>query len=71
MNRPSREPAAGHIERHRGVLGGKPVFVGTRVPLAAVEPYLARGPPDERILEAFPDLTREDLESARRSAVIA
>jgi uncharacterized protein (DUF433 family) len=69
--RPSREPAAGHVERRRGVFGGKPVFVGTRVPVAAVEPYLARGLPDERILEAFPDLTREDLESARRSTASA
>ena len=68
---PSREPAAGHVERHRGVLGGKPVFAGTRVPLSAVEPYIERGLPDERILEAFPDLTREDLESVRRSSATA
>jgi uncharacterized protein (DUF433 family) len=69
--RPSRERAAGHVERHRSVLGGKPVFAGTRVPVAAVEPYLARGLSDERILEAFPGLTREDLASARRFAASA
>jgi uncharacterized protein (DUF433 family) len=69
--RPSRGPEAGHVERRRGVLGSKPVFAGTRVPVAAVEAYFARGLPDERILEAFPDLTREDLASARRSAASA
>ena len=57
--------------RRRGVLGSKAVFAGTRVPVAAVEAYLERGLPDERILEAFPELTREDVEAARRSRASA
>ena len=65
--RPSREHEAGHVERRRGVLGSKAVFAGTRVPVAAVETYLERGLSEERILEAFPELTREDVEAARRS----
>jgi uncharacterized protein (DUF433 family) len=69
--RPSREQEAGHVERRRGVLGSKAVFAGTRVPVAAVEAYLERGLPDERILEAFPELTREDVEAARRSRASA
>lgn len=44
---------------------------GTRVPVAVVEAYLERGLPDERILEAFPELTRDDVEAARRSRASA
>lgn len=69
--RPSREREAGNVERHRGVLGSKAVFAGTRVPVAAVEAYLERGLPDERILEAFPELTRDDVEAARHSSASA
>jgi uncharacterized protein (DUF433 family) len=69
--RPSRAHEAGHLERRRGVLGSKAVFAGTRVPVAAVEAYLERGLPDERILEAFPELTREDVEAARQSGASA
>jgi uncharacterized protein (DUF433 family) len=53
------------------VLGSKAVFAGTREPVAAVEAYLERGLPDERILEAFPELTREDVEAARQSRASA
>lgn len=69
--RPGRAYEAGHVERRRGVFGSKAVFAGTRVPVAAVETYLERGLPDERILEAFPELTREDLEAAQRSRASA
>lgn len=69
--RPSREGRAGRIERHRGVVGRKPVFAGTRIPIGAVEAYLERGLPDERILEAFPELTWQDLEAVRRSPATA
>jgi uncharacterized protein (DUF433 family) len=69
--RPSREHEAGHVERRRGVLGSKAVFAGTRVPVAAVEACLERDLPDERILEAFPELTREDVEAARHSRASA
>ena len=68
--RPSREHEAGHVERRRGVRGSKAVFAGTRVPVAAVD-YLERNLPDERILEAFPELTREDVEAARQSRASA
>lgn len=62
---------AGRIERHRKVLGYKPVFAGTRVPVAAVKPYLERGLPVREILEAFPQLTRADIEAARRHSAVA
>lgn len=56
---------AGEIEQRRGVLGNKPRFAGTRIPLAAVRPYLERHLPDSDILTAFPDLTPADLSAAR------
>jgi uncharacterized protein (DUF433 family) len=62
---------AGELVQRRGVVGGKPVFEGTRIPVTAIEPYLQRGIPDERILEAFPLLTRADLEAARRTLASA
>jgi uncharacterized protein (DUF433 family) len=61
-----RRRDAGRIERHRKVLGHKPVFAGTRVPVSAIMPYLKRGLPDEEILEAFPQLTKADIAAARR-----
>lgn len=62
---------AGALVQRRGVVGGKPVFEGTRIPITAVEPYLRRGMTDERILEAFPLLTEADLEAARRTLASA
>jgi uncharacterized protein (DUF433 family) len=61
-----RRQDAGRIVRHRKVLGHKPVFAGTRVPVSAVMTYLERGLPDEEILEAFPQLTKADIAAARR-----
>jgi uncharacterized protein (DUF433 family) len=66
-----RRRDAGRIEQHRKVLGHKPVFAGTRVPVAAVMPYLQRGLLVEEILEAFPQLTEKDIEVARRLAAVA
>lgn len=57
--------AVGKIERRRGTLGFKPVFAGTRIPVEAVVAYLRRDRPDSDILEAFPDLTPDDLRVAR------
>lgn len=63
-----RRDAAGNIERRRAVHGGQPVLSDTRVPVATVQKYIARGYSDEAILTAFPDLNRADL-SAVRAAV--
>jgi uncharacterized protein (DUF433 family) len=68
---PDRQRRAGKLVQRRGVVVGKPVFEGTRIPLTAVEPYLRRGLPDERILDAFPLLTEADIEAARRTLASA
>ena len=55
----------GTTERKRSVLGSKPVFAGTRTPVAALYPYLERGYSRAKILEAFPHLSRADVDLAR------
>lgn len=63
--RPSRAQVAGTVERRRGRVGSKPVFAGTRIPVATVQGYLAAGFDVDRILDAFPDLLPADVETAR------
>ncbi len=41
------------------IMGGTPVFVGTRVPLANLLDYLEAGQPLSEFLEDFPTVTRE------------
>jgi uncharacterized protein (DUF433 family) len=67
MNRSEDEP--GQVERRRGVLGGKPVFAGTRVPVDTVRRYLAAGRSPGDILEAFPVLNRADIGAVESESV--
>ena len=41
------------------ILGGKPVFKGTRVPVKALFDYLEKGYSLNEFLECFPSLTKE------------
>ena len=50
------------------ILGGVPVFVGTRVPLKALIDYLAGGHPLAEFLDDFPAVTREQAVAALRLA---
>jgi len=62
-----RDPSqVGQVERRRGVLGSKPVFSGTRVPVETVRRYLESGRSVDDILRAFPVLTRDDIEAVRQ-----
>ena len=51
------------------ILGGKPVFVGTRVPFQALVEYLESGRTLDRFVEDFPTVSRDlavrSLEQAR------
>ncbi|MFO0842124.1 MAG: DUF433 domain-containing protein [Gemmataceae bacterium] len=55
------------------ILGGTPVFVGTRVPVRALLDYLEAGESLHEFLEDFPSVTREQavgaLELAKRMLV--
>ena len=52
------------IESDPEVLGGAPVFAGTRVPIKNLLDYLAAGDPLDRFLEHFPTVTREQAVAA-------
>jgi uncharacterized protein (DUF433 family) len=55
------------------ILGGTPVFVGTRVPVQALLDYLEGGDTIERFLDNYPGVSREQavafLEEAGRALV--
>jgi uncharacterized protein (DUF433 family) len=46
------------------VLGGTPVFVGTRVPLQSLIDYLAAGDSLDEFLHQFPSVRREQAQAA-------
>lgn len=46
------------------VMGGTPVFIGTRVPLQTLLDYLEAGQPLDDFLEDFPTVTREQAIAA-------
>lgn len=56
------------IHSDRDILGGAPVFVGTRVPLQALLDYLEAGRPLDEFLEDFPSVTREQAVAALEQA---
>jgi uncharacterized protein (DUF433 family) len=56
------------------IMGGTPVFVGTRVPVQSLFDYLEAGDSLEEFLEAFPTVEREQAIAAldiAREAVTA
>jgi uncharacterized protein (DUF433 family) len=50
------------------ILGGTPVFVGTRVPLRNLIDYLERGHGLDEFLDAFPSVSREQAIAALEAA---
>jgi uncharacterized protein (DUF433 family) len=46
------------------ILGGTPVFVGTRVPVKTLYDYLEAGDPLDDFLNDFPSVTREQAVAA-------
>ena len=51
------------INRDPEVLGGTPVFAGTRVPVQTLIDYLTGGESLDDFLEGFPSVSREQAES--------
>jgi uncharacterized protein (DUF433 family) len=47
------------IERRKDILGGTPVFKGTRVPVSTYIEYLEAGHSLNEFLEDFPTVTRQ------------
>ncbi len=46
------------------ILGGAPVFVGTRVPVKSLYDYLAAGDSLDEFLDSFPSVSREQAVAA-------
>ena len=47
------------IQRSDGILGGTPVFAGTRVPVQTLFDYLEAGDSLDEFLDDFPAVTRD------------
>ncbi len=61
-------PSSTVIHRDPDILGGVPVFVGTRVPVRALIDYLAGGHPLAEFLDDFPSVTPDQAVAALRLA---
>jgi len=52
------------VEVDPNILMGKPVIVGTRIPIYLILNLLASGYDQDRIIQAYPGLTHEDIQAA-------
>jgi uncharacterized protein (DUF433 family) len=55
---------ADRVEINPGVMLGKPVIRGTRIPVELILRKLAEGATEADLLDAYPRLTQEDIHSA-------
>ncbi len=56
------------IELNPAVLQGKPVVGGTRIPVEDILRKLSEGASEADLLDAYPRLTREDIQAVLRYA---
>jgi uncharacterized protein (DUF433 family) len=56
------------IEVNPDVMLGKPVIRGTRIPVELLLRKLSEGASEADLLDAYPKLTREDIQAAMRYA---
>lgn len=63
---PQRHPVV-HCDPE--ILGGTPIFVGTRVPVKALLDYLAGGHRLDDFLDDFPTVTREQAVAALEEGI--
>jgi len=62
-------PSVAHVvHSDPEILGGTPVFVGTRVPVQTLFDYLEGGDTLDEFLRQFPSVTREQASSALEMA---
>jgi uncharacterized protein (DUF433 family) len=55
---------AGRIEINPAVMLGKPVIRGTRIPVELILRKLSEGATESDLLDAYPRLTRADIQAA-------
>lgn len=56
----------GRVVVDPSIMAGKPVIAGTRIPVYLILNLLAHGYDFDRIIQAYPVLTREDVQAAIR-----
>jgi uncharacterized protein (DUF433 family) len=56
------------IEINPKIMMGKPVIRGTRIPVELILRKLSEGAKQKEILDAYPRLTKEDIQAAIRYA---
>ena len=61
---------AGVIDINPKILGGTPVFAGTRVPAESLFDHLKRGRSIDYFLEQFPTVKREQVEALLEEAKV-
>lgn len=59
------DEAEATIERVKGLMGGEPVFKGSRIPVRMVAAMIAQGADEMDILEGYPKLTLRMIELAK------
>jgi uncharacterized protein (DUF433 family) len=59
------EAAEALVVRDKGIMGGEPVFCGTRVPVRGIAEMLEAGATAEEILSGYPSLTGRMVELSR------
>jgi uncharacterized protein (DUF433 family) len=60
------QAAGGLVISDPGILGGKPVFRGTRLPVETLFEYIADSRTLDYYLETFPSVTREQVMAVLR-----
>lgn len=61
----------GKFDQHKFVMRNATVFKGTRIPVSAVEEYIAEGFSDAAIVSEYPSLSVKDVQAARRTRLAA
>jgi uncharacterized protein (DUF433 family) len=54
----------GRIEHRRGVMSGRPVIAGTRIPTASIWRQVREGLGADEVRRGYPGLTRKDIDAA-------
>lgn len=53
------------------ICGGKPIFQGTRLTVRTILEFILAGDNDEDILEAYPFISKEDINTTREFSLVA
>lgn len=52
------------IVMNREIMGGRPVVKGTRIPVTLILNLIAHGYTLDRVVQAYPNLTKDDVRAA-------